>query len=69
LQGPNGGTFLAVFPTNFDFGKEKFPVVPDAFKPAHVNFENAMTEECFVGASLPKFKDFPTAMGGSGEML
>ena len=33
---------------------------------AHINYENAILR---MTDGLPKFKDFPTEFGGSGEML
>lgn len=69
-QGPKEAGFVAIFPTNLEMGKEKFPEVPSIFKPqCHMNFENAMIQDAFSEAQLPKFKDFPKEMGGSGDML
>lgn len=70
-QDPVGAPFVGTFPCRYDAFSPPFPKdkLPQKWLPnAHVNFENAIEPAVFANDGLPKFKDFPKEMGGSGEM-
>ena len=70
IQCPIEMSFIAIYPTNLDFGKERFPVVPEIFKPKiHGNCENALTPECLDGCKMTQYKDFPGFLGGSDIIM
>ena len=65
--GQCGGHVMTDHPPG-DFTDVYAAILPTlAFEPAlHVNYESAVLR---VRDGLPKLKDFPSEMGGSGEML
>mmetsp|Transcript_3572 Transcript_3572/g.8470 ORF Transcript_3572/g.8470 Transcript_3572/m.8470 type:complete len:155 (+) Transcript_3572:23-487(+) len=71
IQGPKGGPFYGTFPTLYEVGRsEPAPALPESFAPkVHAWFSHATAPELFKNDGLPKFKDFPKEMGGTGEMM
>jgi hypothetical protein len=70
-QGPKGAPFVGTFPTTYDF-TTRYPAgnrMPSELLPTgHVNMENSLVGDVVKSDGLPKFKDFPAGLGGSGSI-
>ena len=65
-QYPASKPFIAIFPSLLETNSVKAPKLAAAMKPQmHVNCENSLVD---IKDDLPRFKDFPKEIGGSGEM-
>eukprot|EP00756_Hemistasia_phaeocysticola_P013252 Hpha_TRINITY_DN15262_c1_g15::TRINITY_DN15262_c1_g15_i1::g.64314::m.64314 len=67
-QCPIGAPFRALFPSTFDWAREKkTPEMPAVFKPTvHMNCENSFCFDTVKNDGTVYLKDFPKEMGGSG---
>lgn len=70
FQAPAGAPFIGTFGPLYEHYDQKFPKVedcPEQIKPTmHLNYENRLYD---FPDTLPKFKDFPAAFGGSDTMM